>query len=1030
MRQARAASRWLMGCALWWPLGGAALPLHEYYQETWTSADGLPHNSVLDIEQTSEGYLWIATWEGAVRLGGQRLDVFDEQRIPGLPDRGISELGLDSQGQLLLGTARGGWVRRRQGRWQIIPTDLGGGAPAIYSLLSVNGQDYLGTAGNGLLQRSDEGWVRPPGSEVLAAAIIYAISTDGGDGLWLGADGGLLHLQAGRLREIEWPGRPATAVRALSRTRQHGLVVGSDHGLFRLQEQRLLPLDPALPEVAVESLLEDSQGQLWIGTSAHGLLRLGAHGLESLGLPQGLPNARVSSLFQDREGSVWVGTVGGLLRLREAPIRTLTQADGLPDDYVRTLLEAADGSVYIGSSRGLSRYRDGRIEPLPLQLASQPSILSLAAADDGGLWIGSYYAGLLHWHPQRPLEVIDAGRGMPSHQVRAVLQEPNGDLWAATTHGLARLRQQRIVVFGNEHGLGHEDLISLHRDRQGDLWVGSMLGLSRRHGDRFDPVRDPALAGVQRIMGFSESADGSLWVASDRGVLRLREGRWARAGTEHGLALSGVFAIEFDDRGGVWLSGNRGLLRLDRDELEAVLDGRRPRLAGELFTEADGMASAQANGAAGRPSLQRGDGALWFATAKGIATLQPARIPDYTRWLPNVVLEGIWLDGVEQPLSSELQLAAGTQRLQLRYAALSFQAPGRVRFRYRLDGFDRRWIETTDRMAQFTNLPPGRYRFRASAAHPNGRWSPHEARLDLEVAPLWWQRWPLQLLLAALLLLTGWLLERRRMASRLRIEAQLRQQVDAATADLRAQTERLQEQNLELDAYAHTVAHDLKTPLTTLVGLSRLLGQMSERMPAELLRSTAERIHATASKMALIIDALLLLSRLRTDGSVPFVAVDNRRLVEDACQRLQGMIDQRGAVISVGELPAVIGYAPWLEEVWVNYLSNALKYGGDPPRIEVFGELEADRRVRLCVRDHGPGLDPDARLRLFQPFTRISEIAVEGHGLGLSIVQRIVERMGGEVGCDSWPGEGSCFWLRLPGAEIDPTQVAVSAAQA
>ena len=187
--------------------------------------------------------------------------------------------------------------------------------------------------------------------------------------------------------------------------------------------------------------------------------------------------------------------------------------------------------------------------------------------------------------------------------------------------------------------------------------------------------------------------------------------------------------------------------------------------------------------------------------------------------------------------------------------------------------------------------------------------------------------------------------------------------------------------------------------------------------------AAAERVLATARKMSDIINALLLLSRVRTDDAVSIGLVDNRALVRDALHRLhrlQGLLAERNAIVKVAaELPVVKGYAPWVEEVWVNYLSNALKYGGDaqrPPQIEVGGELLRDGRARLWVQDNGPGLDADARARLYRPFTRISEIGGDGHGLGLSIVRRIVERMGGEVGCTSEPGAGARFWFVLPAA--------------
>jgi two-component system sensor histidine kinase/response regulator len=244
----------------------------------------------------------------------------------------------------------------------------------------------------------------------------------------------------------------------------------------------------------------------------------------------------------------------------------------------------------------------------------------------------------------------------------------------------------------------------------------------------------------------------------------------------------------------------------------------------------------------------------------------------------------------------------------------------------------------------------------------------------------------------------------------------------------------------ELDAYAHTVAHDLKNPLSVIVGFIRLLqdgGEMSGPEPQEIL----ERIEQGGLKMQNIIDELLLLSSVREMTEDIIQPLDMAHVVAEATKRMAHLTRQHQADVILPpdkNWPAVLGYGPWVEEVWINYISNALKYGGKPPRIELgFGEWAnqrisesaptrplaysptrsfADSHIRFWVRDNGPGLSSEEQERLFTPFERLHQARAEGHGLGLSIVQRIIGKLGGQVGVESQTGQGSMFWFSLPDA--------------
>jgi PAS domain S-box-containing protein len=250
----------------------------------------------------------------------------------------------------------------------------------------------------------------------------------------------------------------------------------------------------------------------------------------------------------------------------------------------------------------------------------------------------------------------------------------------------------------------------------------------------------------------------------------------------------------------------------------------------------------------------------------------------------------------------------------------------------------------------------------------------------------------------------------------------------------------LEKQNKELDAFAHTVAHDLKNPLFVVIAASECLESGLEEMPLDEVRRFLASILRSGNTMIHIVDELLLLARVRRDEDVTVVPLNVESLISQVEKRLSPQIDEAKARLTKpASWPMAVGYGPWVEEVWVNYVSNALKYGGQPDKeIPPLIELGHDRNwpgpgqiedrdypgshVRFWVRDNGPGLSREEQVGLFTEFSRMATSRVEGHGLGLSIVRRIVERLGGEVGVESTPGQGSLFWFTLPqrGREIGP----------
>jgi signal transduction histidine kinase len=242
-----------------------------------------------------------------------------------------------------------------------------------------------------------------------------------------------------------------------------------------------------------------------------------------------------------------------------------------------------------------------------------------------------------------------------------------------------------------------------------------------------------------------------------------------------------------------------------------------------------------------------------------------------------------------------------------------------------------------------------------------------------------------------------------------------------STLQLREQVSALQVRNKELEDYAHMVAHDLKEPLTVLILTADLIKDVSD-LTSEELNEWLLQIKSTAYEMKNIVKNLLLFAEVNK-AEAPLGSVHMAQVVANVKARLSYMIKEKEAQLILPEVwPDAFGYGPWIEEVWANFLSNALKYGGCPPRVELGASARSGGMLRFWTRDHGPGIPPEARTRLFTPPNQINPINNLGHGLGLSIVCSIIEKLGGQVGVESEVGKGSLFFFTLPAEASSPDQ--------
>jgi signal transduction histidine kinase/CheY-like chemotaxis protein/ligand-binding sensor domain-containing protein/HPt (histidine-containing phosphotransfer) domain-containing protein len=818
----------------------------------------------------------------------------------------------------------------------------------------------------------------------------------------------------------------------------------------------------------VVSIQEDSDRALWLGTNKLGLVKLTPDRNQAVWYqsdpddPDGLRDDLVVGLFRDREGRFWSTTKSGAVYRfdTERPrFRSYRHQGTVPQSLGKGAVTAAYAedpeTLWIGTDRGLNRV-DRRTDQVTQveQPAFARGVSAIAKDRSGHLWFGTNGNGLVRFDPAAGRYTTfahDASdpRSLNHNRVTALRVDRGGSLWAATDFGLSRWdpATEEFSTF-RPQPKGLVQYRSIAEEASGVLW----LATSSRGVHRFDPragsfkvfedVLSAALPrGHDRVNSVHVDGAGTVWVATFRGLGKLdpRDGTFRSYDSRSGLSADTVLGVLEEDDGSLWVSTPNGLSRFD------------PRA--EIFTNyhaSDGLLTDRF--AAPVVAAKSSTGEMFFGSQKGLVAFFPGQIVERTHALPvfltnlrlsgEPVLPGSALAPLDRPIWSAASLELESRSIvSFDFAALNYVDPARTRYRYRLDGLEAKWNETDSvrRSVTYTMLPTGDYTFLVQARGARGDWN--ESALRIHIPPPWYAAWYFRILVAALLLATLWLayrlrvrqLHRRfesalqaRLAERARISSQvaegLEQRVRERTEELARAQHAAEASTRAKSEFLANMSHEIRTPMNAILGMSYLALQTG--LDARQ-RNYVDKVHGAAESLLGIIDDILDFSKIEAGRleieDIPFQLGD----VLDRLATLVGMrADEKGLELLFALPPglptALVGDPSRLGQVLLNLSNNAVKFTEVGEVTVAVAEIarEGPRvTLRFEVRDTGIGLGPEARARLFQPFTQADASTSRrygGSGLGLAICRHLVERMGGEIGVDSEPGRGSSFHFSVP----------------
>lgn len=961
--------------------------MSQYIHQRWGSENRFPRGPVYSINQTPDGYLWIGTEQGLVQFDGLNFRLMQFASPASASLNHVLGLVVDRDGSLWVRLLRPAIRRYRAGAFEDVMEQMGRPDADVDAMAnSLDGSvllwDWEGQ-GSAIVSRGGKfETVAAPvglsGSPVLAMA-----QTSNGD-VWLGTrDEGLYRLEKGRTSAVR-EGLPDLKVNALVATADNQLWVGTDSGVVRWDGTKLTKkgIPPLLDHVQALAMLVDRDSNLWVGTNELGILRVNAQGVATLPAPTGESRQAVTAIFEDREGDLWFASANGVERLRDSPFVTYSLPEGIPSDGSNPVFVDSEERVWFPPvAGGLWWFKDQRHGHIVNDGLDRDVVYSLAGAS-GQLWAGRQQGGLtlLRWqHGQVTARTYTQADGLAQNSVVSVYVARDGTVWAGTlSGGVSKLSHERFTNYTAAEGLASNAVRSILETADGTMWFATPGGLSALAKSRWKTYRTPDGLPSDEINCLLEDSKGVLWVGTTGGLAFGSDGHFHAPKDVAGPFREQVLGLAEDRYGSLWMATSHHVLRVNRDKL---LEGTLAEGDLREYGLADGL-RGQEGVTRHRSVITDPSGRIWFSLNRGISVIDPARELGYSA--PALVqVQAISADRNPVALNGRVRIRGGSQRITLSYTALSLSAPERIRFRYRLDGFDHGWSEpAAAREAGYTNLPPGPYRFRVIASNANGVWSPDESSIAFEVDPLFWQTWWFGASVAAAILLAGLAIYRFRLYQLTgRLNLRFEERLAERTRIAQELHDTLLQGFISASMQVHVIADRLPADSPAKPNLNRALQLMGQ-----VIEEGRNAVRGLRSTKSASLDLEQTFSQIPQEFAVREPAgrpIGFRVIVQGERKALRPLL--RDEVYRIGR----------------EALVNAFRHS-QARSIEV--EINYSfRGLSVFVRDDGCGIDP-----------QLLRSGRDGHW-GLSGMRERADRIGARLYVRSRAGAGTEIQLTVPG---------------
>jgi ligand-binding sensor domain-containing protein len=727
--------------------------LSQFGVDFWTADKGLPSVAVNKVLQSRNNYIWLGTYDGLLRFDGATFMLYNSGNVNSFTINDVITMHEDRKGSLWIGTNGGGLLKYSDNHFR----KNGGSAyqnETIYCIFEDHDGTIWAGAKNGIIKvgKGKVGYHKIPNFDKVIATAIYQ---DRENNMWFGTQkNGIIFVQDSTQEVINFGVADKLVderVTAIYQDRNSRIWVGTEAGLFQYQQKdstfSSFDFNGKLPpNTRINTIYEDMQGSLWIGTT-DGLCRYHKNNINVLTVVEGLPDNDIRSITADQEGCLWIGTYrAGLMRIKDGKFTSFTSNEGLVHEAVNSIIEDSKNNLWLATDRGVSKYDNisfsNIVEGLP-----NAKVRDVIEDKQGRLWFATY-GGLVLYNNGK-MTIWNKQKGLSDDQARRLFIDSRNRMWIGTKAGIDLMTEEgKFEHFNTNDGLSSDYIMSINESPTRGIMIGTNGGGLNFLKDREDIKivgTKQGLAGEVVYTAYEDTAK-ILWVGTNGGLTRIERNNFSQITEQDGLLSDKIFQIVEDSSGYMWMSCNKGVFKVLKKELNQVSIGKIRKVNSITYTKYDGLLTNEipANGKV----CKLKDGRIAIPTLKGFSLINPNNIR-MNRIRPPVYVEEVYLDGKlahnEDGDEDEeiLIIPQHVKRIDIRYAALSLFASEKVQFQYRLEPYDNKWIEVgSDRVAHFTNLPPGDYTFRVIASNNDGVWNKKGAVFKFKVkAYIYQQAW-------------------------------------------------------------------------------------------------------------------------------------------------------------------------------------------------------------------------------------------------------------------------------------------------
>jgi ligand-binding sensor domain-containing protein/class 3 adenylate cyclase len=718
--------------------------LSDYVSRIWSTSDGLPGNTVTDIVQTSDGYIYMGSYEGLIRFDGIDFEISNRNTNSKLGFIAARTVFQDSGNRLWVGSNDEGVFCIEKKNVTAFSTQDGLPNDSIRSFAEDPDHNIWVATSSGVVYITPENKIGHPRWEDPSnpdrSSLILSLYCDTAGRIWITtpAPGGIYCLAAHRGFSRYTGILPGEnyVVTAVSQDSDGGFFFGTQTGkIIKVCPDGNVVYTVSFPKsksAAVQTIFADKDGKIWFGTDG-GIAILSDGRLFYYTEADGLADNNVNDIMQDREGNMWFVTDrGGVQKMRIGRFKTIT----LPTT-INAIAEGPDGRVWLGGDDGLYCFSNFVYEEnSATQYCKNVRIRDVGFTRDGALLVSTYAKlGQLLMTPDMQITSWTETDGLSGNKVRVALEAENGDLYVGTTTGLSIINRTSgtITNLTTEDGLPKDYIMCLFQNDDGSLWVGTDSGgIAVLNSDnKIERIlnSDNGLAG-DVIFKILKGPEGSLWICTGSGLTCYKNGRFFTYNTANGLGQDAVFQVLFDYSGNMWMTSNKGVSAVKSADMNALADGKAVQLNPKFYTQNDGLRSEGVTSTS--LSMKDSLGRIWFTLIDGFAVYNPLK-KNSNMTAPLVQIKSVTLDGKKTVCYGDpVIVPAGTKRITIDYTGLSFISPELISYHGYLDGFDSEIPEwNSSRQVSYTNLKPGDYTFHVTAENNDGIVSKKPAELQL-----------------------------------------------------------------------------------------------------------------------------------------------------------------------------------------------------------------------------------------------------------------------------------------------------------